>query len=327
MQPKKPTSVLAATLVSLLAHIALVLILSLIVLRGTMSQPPIALSAPEPASETALLSLPDLEPMEAPASDEFPLVEQHSHFALAIEIPAPENLESQPVLLPQGSASANLETLAVTPAAAASIQRRVSDAGGQPGEVQFALAWKNHNDVDLHVVTPSGERISHLYRRSSDGGNLDVDMNVHGESDQPVENVRWLKNAPWGRFTVIINLFQIHRPPQGGRVFRGSEFQLLSQLGTDTQLAEGVVNRTEQIAVFHFRYVPLQLANREQLLAELSSRQAQEEAAAAPLLANAKQKTNQQLRERLLNNLIRQYPHTDTAIEAMQLLGGNISKP
>jgi hypothetical protein len=63
------------------------------------------------------------------------------------------------------------------------------------------------------------------------------------------------------------------------------------------------------------------------MLAELEQLQRQEEAAAEPLLEVAKATKTQQLRERLLNNLIARYPHTDTAIEAMRMLGGEITKP
>jgi len=34
---------------------------------------------------------------------------------------------------------------------------RVTRAGGKIGKVTICLAWKNHNDLDLHVLTAGGE--------------------------------------------------------------------------------------------------------------------------------------------------------------------------
>lgn len=84
----------------------------------------------------------------------------------------------------------------------------------QSGEVQVSLAWFNKNDLDLHVVCPSGERISFANRQSKCGGRLDVDMNVNyaRASNPAVENVFWAK-APRGRYKVHVNHFQNHGQP------------------------------------------------------------------------------------------------------------------
>ncbi len=129
---------------------------------------------------------------------------------------------------PESPAAAAQASSSTIPQAGAAIQARVGKAGGKTGEVQFALAWANINDVDLHVIAPSGERISHLHRRSQCKGMLDVDMNVDGESNEPVENIRWISGAPWGRYTVLVNMFQVHRGAPSAR----SEFELLAELGS-----------------------------------------------------------------------------------------------
>jgi uncharacterized protein YfaP (DUF2135 family) len=50
------------------------------------------------------------------------------------------------------------------------------------------------NDLDLHVVEPSGEEISFSHRKSASGGELDVDMNAGSQrNDKPVENIYWPK--------------------------------------------------------------------------------------------------------------------------------------
>jgi hypothetical protein len=96
----------------------------------------------------------------------------------------------------------------------AEMKRRLTREGGQFENVQVrvSLMWDNWNDLDLHVISPTGH---HIYygdrtdRRS--GGYLDVDMNAGGPvSNEPVENVRW-RNAPDGLYKVYVNLYTTHR--------------------------------------------------------------------------------------------------------------------
>lgn len=211
--------------------------------------------------------------------------------------------------------------------AVAAIQRRVDKAGGKKGEVQFALAWKNVNDLDLHVIAPSGEHIAHTHRRSRCAGMLDVDMNIDGESEEPVENVRWLRKAPWGRYTVLINFFKLNsegiRRPK-----RQTPYQLLAQLGSESIVREGVAGFGRlQVTVWRFHYVPESLPSieREQMLKHLTLLQEQEELAAAPMLEAARSATGS-VRQQMLQNLIRTYPHTDAAIQALQLMEGEVVK-
>ena len=211
--------------------------------------------------------------------------------------------------------------------AAAGIQSRVTKAGGKKGEVQFALAWRNVNDLDLHVIAPSGEHISHQHRRSKCFGMLDVDMNVDGESEEPVENVRWLRNAPWGRYTILVNFFKLNsegvRRPR-----RQNPYQLLVQLGGESLMREAVAGfGDKQVTVWRFLYVPDTFSSiqREQMLRELNGLQSREESIASPMLdqARAAQGT---VRQRMLQSIVQQYPHTDAAIEALQLMEGEVVK-
>merc|ERR1712110_882530 len=74
------------------------------------------------------------------------------------------------------------------------IQRRVARAGGNvEGVLVASLSWSTADDLDLHVLTPSGAEISYQNKRAA-GGELDVDMCVQGRhggvcKDRPVENV------------------------------------------------------------------------------------------------------------------------------------------
>ncbi len=94
--------------------------------------------------------------------------------------------------------------------------KRIQDRKAGTGDVQISLSWENKDDLDLHVVCPSGEQISFANRRSKCGGQLDVDMNVHlaKASSEPVENVFWAK-APKGRYQIYVHYFGNHRGPAG----------------------------------------------------------------------------------------------------------------
>jgi len=93
------------------------------------------------------------------------------------------------------------------------VGRRLEMAGAGSGDIQVSLAWNNFNDIDLHVVTPAGERIFFGHRRAHCGGRLDVDMNVAPETPMPVENVFWPNGrARSGIYTVFVHHFHRHVP-------------------------------------------------------------------------------------------------------------------
>ena len=79
------------------------------------------------------------------------------------------------------------------------IKRRVEGAGGryENNEIRCSLIWGTRTDLDLHCITPSGKHI-YFGDKQRDRGFLDVDMNVMGETLEPVENIRFQTNAPQG---------------------------------------------------------------------------------------------------------------------------------
>lgn len=92
-----------------------------------------------------------------------------------------------------------------------SIKERVKKAGGKvDGYMRVSLSWFNRDDLDLHVVTPSRNEIYFNTRQDSiTRGILDVDMNVHGESTDPVENITWNNKGyiESGKYKVFVTNF------------------------------------------------------------------------------------------------------------------------
>jgi hypothetical protein len=73
------------------------------------------------------------------------------------------------------------------------IRGRVQRAGGQVNaDLRISLAWSNTDDLDLHLVEPSGHEIYYAQPLSSHDGILDVDMNAGCvRSTAPVENISY----------------------------------------------------------------------------------------------------------------------------------------
>jgi hypothetical protein len=85
------------------------------------------------------------------------------------------------------------------------IKEKVKRAGGRVEGVamRVSLAWFKTDDFDLHCTLPSGREI--YYGNKADI--LDVDMNVRGESREPVENMRWVKPPADGVYRFWVNNF------------------------------------------------------------------------------------------------------------------------
>ncbi len=142
----------------------------------------------------------------------------------------------------------------------AEIRARVTGAGGQYDNVDIraSLIWNNRNDLDLHVIPPSKEEIYYGHRQSQCGGWLDVDMNVGGETEKPVENVRWAKGkAPPGRYQVIVQNFAYKAGLTGPTPFR-----VEIEVNGDVRHVDGVVSPNNEtrgesnVIVADFDYAP-----------------------------------------------------------------------
>lgn len=93
-----------------------------------------------------------------------------------------------------------------------SFKEKVKAAGGNvEGFLRCSLHWFNYDDLDVHVMEPSGREIYYGNKRSyNTGGTLDVDMNAgSGRTRDAVENIVWTDRSRLtpGRYTVWVNQF------------------------------------------------------------------------------------------------------------------------
>ena len=207
---KAPDSALArwgsAVASSVLLHVLIVGLMSLIVIVATREAEPNIITILPMNPET------DLPPME-----------------ILPDLVTPELLEvSQPIIVdvpPQAIGPSDVLTPAVEvangslPAQAvaggnddvAAVDRMVGRAGGSTQKIlRFSLSWNTTDDLDLGIETPSGNYVWYQ-NRTADGGTLDVDANVGGETRTPVENIVWAA-APEknGVYTVNVQFYARH---------------------------------------------------------------------------------------------------------------------
>ena len=323
--PVSVRRVLGSTGTSILIHVTALLALSLIMLAQRDTSPPLVIrgdlseiigdgEAALDLREPVLLEI-ETTPLNMPTTSELIVPDSGAAAEAKVDLAAFASSNT-------GASGSGLPTAVA--AIASGIQGRVEKAGGRSGEVQFSLAWKSLNDVDLHVIVPSGEHISFSHRTSKCKGNLDVDMNAESEesdsdepfSEEPVENIRWLdRTAPSGRYTVIVNQYR-------WRGIQKDPFQLLVKLGNGTQIVEDEVSARKPISVHRFQYVKSSLpqARREKLAQELVTLQEREETQATELYETAFSMPKDEDRDRRMLNVIIRFPHTDASILAMQEL-------
>ena len=142
----------------------------------------------------------------------------------------------------------------------AEIKTRVEAAGGQYANVDIraSLLWNNRNDLDLHVVPPSGEEVCFSHKRSACGGWLDVDMNISGETLKPVENVRWARGtAPKGRYRVFVQNYAFKASNTEPTDFR-VEIEVAGEVKqfTGTVSPNGQTGTNSNVLVYEFDHDP-----------------------------------------------------------------------
>lgn len=106
------------------------------------------------------------------------------------------------------------------------------------GEVQVLLSWNNYNDLDLIVTDPNSESIWFKNRRVSNGGQLEIDMNVeYPDSKTPIENIYWQQGtAPNGTYNVYLMYYRQHE------TFAETPYKIIVKHGGKTEEYTGTIN-------------------------------------------------------------------------------------
>lgn len=151
-----------------------------------------------------------------------------------------------------------------------SVKQRVKTAGGMvDGDVRISLEWFDYDDLDLSMTLPFGTRERKVFfgHKKACNGNiqLDVDMNIHAETQKPVENIviKRLDRAYDGRYAVEVNNYTRRSGKQDFNVelevngklqvfsFKGSLHGLMPVISFEVK--NGVVG---EVRIAHQRIIP-----------------------------------------------------------------------
>lgn len=118
------------------------------------------------------------------------------------------------------------------------IQRRLDEAGARAGAIEAALIWNTVDDLDLRCIEPGRQpvdAISFSHKRSSSGGELDVDRNVNEPfTTEPVEHITWPDSGvKTGEYRFAVTMYA-HRSGS-----RPVPFQLVIRQGDLIRTYEG----------------------------------------------------------------------------------------
>ena len=146
------------------------------------------------------------------------------------------------------------------------LEKRLDREGAKTSEVQVSLMWDNYNDLDLHVLCPSGERIHGGNKVSECGGELDVDANVRPETKKPVENIVWPDfKAPPGEYKVYVHHYKKHKKR---RSKDPTKFQVIANAYGDLMEYSGELSFGEEIQLVCTFEVPT-MEERERIKRDL----------------------------------------------------------
>lgn len=237
-----PKASLTSFGISLVVHIVALLFLALIVVSTNLDNPPRTLDfgrAEDESTDLDYQKLPSVEVMSADEladiadwnmPEEVPIAVPESDVSIdadLLPIEAPARVDIDALLgnggmqvdglmadLGAGNSGAGGGSRGGAGGFGGELGRRLAREGAQTGSIQVSLLWNNLNDLDLHVISPTGERIFYGNRQSQCGGKLDVDMNAgRNRSTEPVENIFWPQRTPLsGGFIVYVDYFSQHDP-------------------------------------------------------------------------------------------------------------------
>lgn len=98
-----------------------------------------------------------------------------------------------------------------------SIKERVKSAGGKvDGWGRFSLSWFNHDDLDIHFAQTNGRDHTYFRQKRTPLAKLDVDMNTHSLTRDPVENIYFENQLPAGEYGIWVQNFQKRESQDAG---------------------------------------------------------------------------------------------------------------
>ncbi|MED5398411.1 MAG: hypothetical protein VYD41_03670 [Candidatus Thermoplasmatota archaeon] len=135
------------------------------------------------------------------------------------------------------------------------LEKRLEREGAKRGAVQISLMWNNWNDLDLHLITPSGEHIYHDNRKSTCEGELDIDMNFKPTSKTPIENIVWTRTPPAGVYRIGIRHYKIHKrglfawAPLLSRMHmkNATDYTVSVSIGESKRFYEGTIEKSNDL--------------------------------------------------------------------------------
>jgi len=140
-----------------------------------------------------------------------------------------------------------LESREAAQRAMSELKARLEREGASSSDVQISLMWNNYNDLDLHVVCPSG-----------------------AETRKPVENVFWEDGkAPAGKYQVYVHYYKKHNKR---RSKDPTKFQVIVNQGGDLLEYNGELSHGDSImlvAEFNLPSPEERAARRQELAEEL----------------------------------------------------------
>lgn len=136
------------------------------------------------------------------------------------------------------------------------VNKRMERENVNGGELHVALIWNDIADLDLHVITPSGEELYYAHKESRCGGWLDIDMNAGGNfSLEPIENVFWA-SSPSGKYKIFVHNFNNRTDP--GTVFtdpkRKVPYRVRLSKNGQVSWFDGKVGTKEKETCFEFNH-------------------------------------------------------------------------
>ena len=162
---------------------------------------------PRTLSKVEEISIKDFIEKIVPTSKTIEVLLEQNHFANLVSMVTAVNPDA-PTLFKWENPFSWAYTGGITD----SLKEKVKAAGGNvEGELRVSLSWYNHDDLDIHVIEPRGNRIYYGSKISPvSGGQLDVDMNAgSGSTRSAVENIIFkdASRMSEGTYTVIVNNF------------------------------------------------------------------------------------------------------------------------